>query len=282
MKIVIAGQGKSGTTALYSALKQSLPPTYTCLFEPLTYTPAAQDRFVLAKVQINELAKIDDFESFDKKILIVRDPRDNLVSRLLYAIYNEQFIKDDEKVRFFIERLEQKRNAPSSISIVELLQVLKDLSGKDILGRFILRHELGSNFDPTGRGYFTYKYEHFVAGRYSGLEKYLGFNLSFDGNVDEAYSRVARTKSTGDWRNWFTEQDVEYFRPIYHEYLARYEYDLSWTLNPTPKILPKHSTEYVMRLVREARAAHTRGIRNLPRRIIVAFRSSLKRRFARF
>jgi hypothetical protein len=276
MKILIAGQGKSGTTALYCALKQTLPPTYTYLFEPLTYTTAAQDRFVLAKVQINEFAKINDFDDFDRKIFIVRDPRDNLVSRLLYAIYNDEFINDDGKVNFFIERLEQKRKDPLSVSVVELLQALNELSGKDILGSFILRHQLGSNFNPLARGHFIYKYEHFVADQYSSLEKYLGFNLSFDGKVDAAYSRVARTKGSGDWRNWFTEHDVKYFRPIYHEFLARYEYDLAWTLNPAPTILPEHSTEYVIGLVRQARAFRASGSRTLPRRIIVALGSSLK------
>lgn len=281
MKILIAGQGKSGTTALFCALKQTLPPTYTYLFEPPGYDDAAQDRFVLAKVQVNEFARVNDFDGFDKKIFIVRDPRDNLVSRLLYAIYNDEFINDDERVRFFIERVEQKRREPLSVSMVELLQVLNDLSGKDILGGFILRHQLGFNFEPFRRGYFVYKYEHFVAGQYSGLEKYLGFNLSFDGRVDAAYSRVTRTKDSGDWRNWFTEHDVSYFRPIYHEYLARYEYDLAWTLNPEPKIALEHSTEYVMRLVRQARAFQASRSRSLPHRIIAGLGSSLKRRFAR-
>jgi hypothetical protein len=203
------------------------------------------------------------------------------VSRLLYAIYNDEFINDDEKVRFFVEHIEQKRKDPLSVSMVELLQVLNKLSGKDIFGSFILRHQLGSNFDPRARGYFTYKYEHFIAGQYTGLEKYLGFNLSFDGMVDAAYSRVARTKGSGDWRNWFTEHDVRYFRPVYHEYLVRYEYDLAWKLNPEPKIRAEHSTEYVMSLVRQARASHTSGSRVLPLRIIAAVGSSLKRRFAR-
>lgn len=281
MKILIAGQGKSGTTALFCALKQTLPPTYTYLFEPMGYAATDQNRFVLAKVQLNEFAKINEFDDFDKKIFIVRDARDNLVSRVLYAVYNDEFSNDDEKVRSFIELIEQKRKEPLSISMVELLQVLNDLSGKDILGSFILRHQLSFDFDPFTRGYFIYKYEHFVAGQYASLEKYLGFNLSFDGKVDAAYSRVARTKGSGDWRNWFTEHDVGYFRPIYHEYLLRYEYDLAWTLNPEPKIQPEHSTEYVMRLVRQARAFHNSGRRPLPLRIIAALGLFLKRRFVR-
>jgi hypothetical protein len=242
-----------------------LPRTYTCLFEPRNYTAAAGDRFVLAKVLINEFVNIDDFGDFHKKIFIVRDPRDNLISRLLYAIYNQEFITDDSKVRFFIKRLEQKRRNPHSVPVIELLQVFSDLSGdNDMIERFILRHQGGFNFDPLQRSYFVYKYELFVAGQFSSLEKYLGFNLCFNGDVDVFHSRVSRTKGSGDWRNWFTEQDVKYFSSIYHAYLIKFGYDVEWMLSPRPEILPEHSTEYVMRLVREGRAAHAREAKRSP------------------
>lgn len=252
MKLLIAGQAKSGTTALYYALKQTLPRKYTCLFEPRGNN-AARHGCVLAKVLINPSLKSDDFETFHKKILIVRDPRDNLVSRLLYAIYDQKFFADDDKVRVFIERLEQKQRNPASVPLIELLRVLSDLSGEDLLERFMLRHQIGLEFDGLHQNYFVYKYEHFVAGQRSGLEQYLGFALNFNGNVDVVHSRVARTKGSGDWRNWFTEQDVKYFSDPYDEYLAKYGYDMEWKLSPAPEILPEYSTEYVMRLVRERR-----------------------------
>lgn len=251
MKIVIAGQAKSGTTALYYALKQSLPRKYTCLFEPRSYNAADREGRVLAKVLINPSVKLDDFETFHKKIFLVRDPRDNLVSRLLYAVYDQKFSADDGEVRFFIERLEQKRREPARVPLLELLKALSDLSGEDMLERFILRYRIGLKFDTLHRNYFVYKYEHFVGGQSSGLDEYLGFAVNFNVNVDVAHGRVARTKGSGDWRNWFTEHDVQYFSGIYHEYLVKYGYDSEWKLSAEPEILPEHSTEYVRRLVRE-------------------------------
>lgn len=258
MRILIAGQAKSGTTALYYALKQTLPRKYTCLFEPRSNDAAAVGGRVLAKVLINPSLKLDD-GIFHKKILLVRDPRDNLVSRLLYAIYDQKFLADDGKVGIFIERLEQKQRKPASVPLLELLKALGDLSGEDMLGRFVLRHRIGLEFDRLNRDYFVYKYEHFVAGRYSRLEEYLGFALKFNGDVDAVHSRVARSKGSGEWRNWFTEQDVKYFGDTFQQYLAKYEYDMKWQLNPEPEISPKHSTEYVMRLVRERRSVQTVG-----------------------
>jgi hypothetical protein len=254
MRIVAAGQAKSGTTALYHALKQSLPEKYRFLFEPESYAPSGADRFVLAKILINPRTRIDDFDAFDRKILIVRDPRDNLVSRLLYSIYEQPFLMDDGKVRVFVERLEQKQRNPSSVSMMELLNILSGLSGQNMTERFARRFKAGLLFDPLRRGYFVYKYEIFIAGRFSALAEYLGFDVRFGGNVDAAYSRVARTKGAGDWKNWFTEPDVEFFSPLYGEYLARYGYEPDWTLNREPRIRPEHSTDYIKRLVDEGRA----------------------------
>jgi hypothetical protein len=41
MKIVIFGLAKSGTTALFYKIKNSLPPDTVCLFEPRSFDPRA-------------------------------------------------------------------------------------------------------------------------------------------------------------------------------------------------------------------------------------------------
>jgi hypothetical protein len=99
MKIVIAGLGKSGTTALFSKLKQAMPPETYCLFEPLRYeAPAVDPTHVLTKVLIphEKMVDFDSFSEFDRKIMIVRDPRDILVSRVLYDIYNDATLCRDD------------------------------------------------------------------------------------------------------------------------------------------------------------------------------------------
>jgi hypothetical protein len=272
MKILIIGQAKSGTTALYHALKQSLSGKYTSLFEPKSYLANDGDQFTLAKVLINEFVNIDDFDNFDKKILIVRDPRDNLVSLLLYAIYDQKFITDDNKVNFFIDKLEKKQINPASISLIDLFKVLSDLSDKDLLELFTQRYQAGLLFDTHYQNYFVYKYEDFVTCRFSSLEEYLGFKLNFNGKVEEALGRVTRTKGSGDWRNWFTQQDVKYFSPIYHDYLVKYGYDLEWKLNPEPKILPEHSTVYVKGLIQLRRSTPQTNNENKKSILMIASR----------
>lgn len=255
MRVLVAGQGKSGTTALFFALKRSLPPDYVCLFEPTSYRAAGEDR-VLAKIIVGDptAVRFADFEAFDKKILVVRDPRDTLISRLLYLTYDLSFWADDAKVASFVRMLEEKRRSPSSVSVVELFEWLSNLSGKDLLGRVKDLHRFSRDFDRLYPGYFVTRYEEFVTGNVKRLEGYLGFPLTHDGEIDPEYSRVVRRKTPGDWRNWFTAGDADYFRPIFDEHLRKYGYDMDWEPGSNQEILREYSTDYVMRLVEEKRA----------------------------
>ena len=81
MRVVIAGQSKSGTTALYSLFRVLLPG-HQYLFEPRAYQGDEQDIIIKGIVGISSF---EGMAHFDTKFLIVRDPRDNLVSRFLYA-----------------------------------------------------------------------------------------------------------------------------------------------------------------------------------------------------
>ncbi len=86
MKLVIAGLGKSSTTALFYKLLEIFENPPLTLFEPGEYLAEPGNRHVLAKVLIDPPGKVNftSFAGFDRKIHIVRDPRDNLISRLLY------------------------------------------------------------------------------------------------------------------------------------------------------------------------------------------------------
>src|SRR5258708_35181889 len=89
MKTLIVGIARSGTSALYFKLKQALPETTCCLYEPPCFDPSdpGGSPNVLAKIVIGPPGEFDytSFREFDKKIMIVRDPRDNVVSGVLYG-----------------------------------------------------------------------------------------------------------------------------------------------------------------------------------------------------
>ena len=125
MKVLIVGLPKSGTTALYTKVKDVLPQETLSLYEPRRFdAAAAQHKDVLAKILIGQVGDFDyrSFRDFERRILIVRDPRDHLVSRLLYrACADPLFRADDAMVSGFVETLRQKERDPRSLSLLQVL-----------------------------------------------------------------------------------------------------------------------------------------------------------------
>jgi hypothetical protein len=263
MKIVIAGAARSGTTALYYALKQSLPRNYSHKFEPREYVPKPAADGVLAKIIINSVNYNQAFDTFDKRIYLVRDLRDVVVSGILYRIYNAREPVDQASLADYLGGVEQKQRDPASISLVELQSRLYRLLHIDS-GEYEKRARAMSDFGAQHPDYFVFKYEDLIAGRFDELERYLGIPIAFSGDVDAKHQRVARTKDAGGWRDWFTPVDVEYYRPLFQDFLAKYDYELDWTLNPNPHIAAEHSTLYVKRMLEagmDARRKTKSGLR---------------------
>lgn len=256
MKIVIAGQYKSGTTAILTKIRSAMPASTLVLFEPRGYE-ASTASDVLAKILIDNPDYVDfaSFDSFDRKILIVRDPRDNMVSRVLYRIFEHpDFCLDDDKVAQFVGLLRKKEADPKSVSLLELIGLFNRLKGVDTLGRLTKRATRGLEFHAERPDYFVYRYEDLVQSAFAPLESYLGLRLTHGAaTVDRAVGRVTRTKGSGDWRNWFLEADVAFFRPHFATYMEHYGYGVDWSAAENPVVRPDHASEYVLRLVQEKR-----------------------------
>jgi hypothetical protein len=144
MKIVIFGLARSGTAALFYELKNSLPSDTVCLFEPRSFDANALKKSklkrlifgssglpVLAKVlpfRPNNPADTDSFANFEKQILIVRDPRDRLVSRLLYGVYASRFYEQPDRAHEFVELLNTKEENSTSVPMLALLEAFATLT----------------------------------------------------------------------------------------------------------------------------------------------------------
>ena len=263
MKILIAGLAKTGTTGLLYLIANSLqPPRPRLLFEPKKCPPGL-DRspgHVVGKVLISPRLDAASFLHFDRKIILVRDPRDRLVSALLYSQYHARYLADDAKVAIVRQCLERKEAAPGQVSLREIFRAMEQASGREGVGqRFRNSAAAGlawlDKYAATMPHALLYHYEHFVAGDYTALETYLDMRLAGAAKVPARISRVERTKGYGDWRHWFTEEDIRDFRPIFTPWLAKHGYDADdWTLDPHPVIAAEHCSGYYMRLVAEYRA----------------------------
>jgi hypothetical protein len=276
MRIVIYGLSKTGTTALFYKLKNSLPPETICLFEPelqslarrirstvATSRPVAGRRDVLAKVLPfrAKRRRIHGCASFDKQILIVRDPRDRLVSSLLYQVYNSSFVGSDEAVARLVRLLRSKEASPRAVPLLSIVETFEALAGKP----FVLRAwtqayaERGIrqplDFHRSRAAVFAFRYEDMVAGRFAELEQHLGRALPGSTSVDSSVQRVVRTKQSGGWRNWFTPEDIAVLRPVMQPYLDFYYPEADWDQPGPPHIPPEHGSGYVTRIVNDRRAA---------------------------
>src|SRR5437763_8059030 len=125
MKIVIAGLPKTGTTRIFYKIRNSLEDPVREMFEPSSYEPEPADteQSVLAKKLIapKHVAELTSFEGFDKKIAIVRDPRDWVISMLLYDVFSLPIHENPEAIRQILDLLRRKEEIPSAVSVLELI-----------------------------------------------------------------------------------------------------------------------------------------------------------------
>jgi len=254
MKVIVAGLGKTGTTALFAKLQAALPAETRCLFEPRTLpSDSAGLEHVLAKVLIGvgRTVDIDSFDGFDRKILLTRDPRDTLVSRVLYDIYNEPALcADAADVDAFVGLVRRKEADPASVSMGELIRMYDGVARRAIFPRATQDPGVALEFQRSHPDYLCYRYDDLIRAEYGVIERFLGITVTPGvASVPAELRRVARAKSSGDWRHWLTPSDVELFRPHFAPYLAANGYSDDWTLSAAPKIARAHASEYVLQLV---------------------------------
>ena len=157
---------------------------------------------------------------FNRRIFLKRDPRDLLVSHLLYSAYHTAITRDFWRFAQFASALRAKEQDPGSMPFLDLLTLETHLifnnNGPLLanVGQFL--ESLQFSLDVAGMhddGVFHLKYEDLVDRRLGPLEQYLGFPLAQSTRLNAQFQRVTRTKAYGDWRNWFLPEDVAFFRP---------------------------------------------------------------------
>jgi hypothetical protein len=130
--IVIFGQYKSGTTALFCQIRHAIyGHEVRELFEPKEYVETAGDanRWLLAKVILrfdSTNIRYDSFANFQKKVIIYRDPRDWLISTILFTFQQPHFALYRDTARFetLFDLLRKKESDPGIVKIFKFLRVI--------------------------------------------------------------------------------------------------------------------------------------------------------------
>ena len=251
MNILVIGMPKSGTSIIGLTIATAFPGVARN-FERIQFIKEEEfEKGVICKELLDRPNKTTFNENFYRKfhkiVRIVRDPRDRLVSSILYGGFNTIVNKLDVRDHF-LARLRAKENDPMSVTCMELVEILKikykTLNPFEIPTLGTESYFLSSMDDLRDRygeiAQITIKYEDFIDQNFSDLElfldtKFIKTNLEF--------TRTARSKKYGEWKNWFTPTDIEHFRPIADPIIDRYNYS-DWTVNENPIIDPEKSSKW--------------------------------------
>jgi hypothetical protein len=260
-RIAVMGQYKTGTTALFFKIKNSMPTPPRTLFEAARFVPQSEDARtgVLAKVMVQpgsipQAVDYASFIDFERKIYITRDPRDRFVSDVLFAIQQNAEIYQNEKLfDRLIRLLEEKERNPSKVSLLTICSLMAEGTPdrspecrREIIADL---HQFLFSFEATLTKHLVVKYEEFVENRLGPIEEYLRLQLQAPPEVERHYPHVPRTCSSGDWRHWYLAEDVAFFKDAMQSYIERYGYSRSWDTESARFIAPAHCSEYVKRTV---------------------------------
>ncbi|OQY02514.1 MAG: hypothetical protein B6I22_13505 [Desulfobacteraceae bacterium 4572_123] len=208
---------------------------------------------------------------------MARDPRDAAVSRMLYRWHKGHKGKKNQYEAHLALVLKKEKN-PASVSFAELCRYSGHngwpRSIDDVVAEERVRYDRMHDFVmELGDDWFLFKYENMIAGNFDALNEYLGFAVKVDAEVpvSTGKAKVVRKKASGDWRQWFTKQDVELFKPAYKGYMELIGYDLDdWALDENPVIEPEYSSVYIQNLSSKAAS-----------NIILRFMDSIVQRMAK-
>ena len=267
MRIFILGTGKTGTTAMVykvagglpncQAFSGGKPGKYLGNYENAVYKHTYEERKGKSlELYSNHLRK----EHYDKKIWMARDPRDAAISRMLYR-WHRGYFGHKKQYQAHLDSVLKKEKNPNALPFFEICRYSGHngwpKTKEDVFKEEQVRyHRMGQFLESLRDDWFMFRYEDMVDKKFDVLNTYLGFETEADAEVPSGTGKekVVRKKAYGDWRHWFTQEDVEFFRPAYTPYMEVVGYDCSdWNLNPDPVIEPQFSSEYLQSLPRRAK-----------------------------
>ena len=271
MRTVIYGLPKSGTTYLFSLLAQAMSRDKKLVesFEPRSKDENNrlhrhdgqfwdESENMLVKILYADANKNSgwegaqakkSFDYYDKKIFLIRDPRDRWISAFFYRwFYRHNPDKKDFERALALSQKKEKN--PDQVPFHKLLssdpQVLKNWAKEythnlHFLTDFINGLKLN--------GWYILKYEDLVDKNWKDLEEYLGFSLELEHDIRKSFKHVSRTNQYGNWRRWFTLEDVIFFTPIFNNFLQSHGYDsVDWDLEKINSLPSVEGSDYMKKL----------------------------------
>lgn len=266
MNILIVGRAKTGTTILAKTIQANLE-RHRLWFEPRSlshfFNPGSQ-RVVTKMIYEHwdarphsRLALIhNELEmQFEKRIAIIRDPRDELISRMYYMARGAILDRDvpAENIARWIELIRKKEADPQSISLADMLARMGELLKAHLsLENGSIGDYLSFVAQHFASGHIV-RYEQFIDGDRQSLCDYLGFSLHIAPIHDALLGRTRRTAGYGSWRGMFHKSDLATYLEHHGPALAALGCS-EGLVDSRPILDPQHGSHYVIQLAADALA----------------------------
>ena len=265
MNILILGHGKSGTTIFVFKVAAGLPNCQAFAggfpVKDLGDYENAVFKYTYNARKGRTLELFDDYTkeiSFDRKIWVARDPRDVAVSEMLYRWHNGHKGRR-KQYRAHLAIVQKKEADPRAVPFHVICRYTSQgdwpMTSDEVIEKMRVRYQTTHDFVKSlGSDWFIFKYEDMISRNFNALHEYLGFEIDDNAQIPSTTkkTKVARKKASGDWRHWYTEEDVELFKPALSSYMNLIGYDCNdWALSSNPEIEPKFSSLYMKELTRK-------------------------------
>jgi len=266
MKILILGTGKTGTTAMVYKVAGGLPNCHAFSggypgkhigdYENAVYKHTYEERkgksFDVFQEHLSN-------EHYDRKIWMARDPRDAAVSRMLYR-WHRGYSGHKKQYDAHLDLVLKKEKNPRSTPFFEICRYTGHAgwtrTAEQIVEEEQHRYDEMLKFvNILDKDWFFFTFEDMVDNNVKALNDYLGFDIQNDAEVPSSSgkAKVIRKKASGDWRHWFTAEDIALFKPAFTPYMEFNGYDCEdWNLEAQPVIEPEYSSVYMQSLPRKA------------------------------
>jgi len=216
------------------------------------------------EIYLNHVSEV----GYDRMIWVARDPRDVAISEMLYR-WHKGHRGQKKQYQAYLDLVQKKEQDPASVPFYEICRYIGQnnwpITIEEVLDREKFRYQRMHDFVKNlGREWFVFRYEDMIDQNFGALNKYLGFEIKDDAEIPltTQKSKVARKKAYGDWRQWFTEEDVELYKPVYLPYMDIVGCDSNdWALNTEAVIAPEFSSLYVKGLIRKNTKNNIRNIK---------------------
>ncbi|MGO9574732.1 MAG: sulfotransferase domain-containing protein [Terriglobales bacterium] len=238
---LVVGLAKTGTTAVAMSLANTLKVP-DVLLEPKELTTierfsASCERVVIKIIFDHWQHRVDALKALiyptlrddaPTTIVIVRDPRDEAVSRLHYAAYDYFSTRpttQDERTAW-IDIFRRKEETPDSVAFMDMQSHIISRFRVGFLPERHLYDAYCQFIDdisaPGSAGVHLLRYEDFV--RETIQDELLRTLLSGSHDVGPTLRRVFRSGSSGDWQHFLTDQDLAVINDSHEPFLRRFEY----------------------------------------------------------